>query len=640
MSILCARLCRHLSWTDLLSFVGVLVYTAVMWHFAHIQLSVLDEGLYLYKGWLLASGRYWPFQDYGVWMNQMPLAYLIPGGVQLLFGPGLTTGRIFAFVLAIFSVLGWWLTTRRLAGAWMAAALVWAMALNLAAARMSAMAASQGLIAALLAWTMFFGLGAERSRWQLFTAGILAGVIVMVRINLILLLPLLIAYRFWQDGAATHPGLQRKAGTFWLLAGMAIPFAGLHALYWPNILRIWARWLPFPFLADFFPPPNTPVWKSTPLLGFKIASFFLAFRAYFAALFGSVSTLIFWPAGEFREQKTALFLAGFVSSSFVLHAWAALGNEYCIFCFPTYTTFYAGAGLLLTAITFLYWKRQIPAWRSGIGMLVLLVLLGGMAYSAEGLVRDSLPEHFYKRLMSLPVPGREGVQIWQIVANKFHLEYEQIADMLSWIFPVTAAITVGIILLLVSPWLLRFIKWVILRIGKTAPGNFSHLAVEGSASRLYQAVSLILLMGSLLAPSPWLSGELKSYDCPSNVLPSYDAVGAQLAALIPPGSKIYWDGYSPVTLLYLPEIEILPGQLHGVYSFRISSDDDALRRYGWWNESLAASWLAQADFVLIEQRNFERENMLLTQSANFDLILETNPQSCRADSAILVYRKK
>ncbi len=74
---------RRLSWADLLAFAGVVWYAAVMWHFAHIQLSVVDEGLYLYKGWLLASGRYWPFQDNGLWMNQMPLAYLIPGWVQL-----------------------------------------------------------------------------------------------------------------------------------------------------------------------------------------------------------------------------------------------------------------------------------------------------------------------------------------------------------------------------------------------------------------------------------------------------------------------------------------------------------------------------------------------------------------------------
>lgn len=619
----------------------MLVYAAVIWHFAHIQLSVLDEGLYLYKGWLLASGHYRPFQDYGVWMNQMPLAYLIPGGVQLLFGPGLTTGRIFAFVLATFSVLGWWLTARRLAGAWMAAALVWAMALNAAAARMSAMAASQGLIAALLAWTMFFGLGAERSRWQLFLAGVLAGVTVMVRINLILLLPLLAAYRFWEDWRDTHVLRSQRWGSLWMLAGMLLIFGGSHALYWPNILRIWARWLPFPFLADFFPPANTPVWNPTPLLGFKIASFFLAFRAHFAALFGSLAALIFWPATTgFREQKTALFLMVFVSTSFILHAWAALGNEYCIFCFPTYTTFYAGAGLLLTAITFLHWRRQIPAWRSAIGTLFVLVLLGGMAYSAEGLVRNSLPDHFYKQLMSLPMPGRAGVQIWQMVANKFHLEYEQIAEMLEWLFPVTAAITAGMIVLLLSPFLFRLVRWVVLLLGKATQRPSALLSVDEPASRLYQGISIMLLMGILLAPSPWLSGELNAYDCPSSVLSSYDAVGAQLATLIPPGSKIYWDGYSPVTLLYLPEIEILPGQLHGVYSFRISNDDDALRRYGWWNQSLADSWLKQADFVLIEQRNFKREDELLTQFTDFDLVFQTTPQSCRADSAILVYRRK
>ncbi len=350
---------------------------------------------------------------------------------------------------------------------------------------------------------------------------------------------------------------------------------------------------------------------------------------------GSLAALIFWPAApRFQQQKTALFLLTFLISSFALHAWAALGNEYCIFCLQTYTTFYAGASLLLTAITLPHWKRQIPAWRSGIGMLVLLALLGGMAYSAEGLVRDSLPEHFYKRLMSLPMPGWDGVQIWQIAANKFHLEYEQIAELLQWAFPVTVAVVGGWMVVLLAPWLLQTGRRLLSRIRPMAPS-------QENTGRLYAGFLLLLVSGALLAGSPFLAGEYKAYDCPNSVLPSYEAAGKQLAALIPAGAKVYWDGYSPVTLLSLPlEIEILPGQLHGIYSFRVSEDDEALRRYGWWNQSLADSWLAQADFVLIEQRNFERESISPAQLTGFDLVLQTRPQSCRADSAILVYRKK
>ena len=127
---------------NLLSIAGLALYAMQLWTFAHSQLSVLDEGLYLYKGWLFASGRYNPFQDYGAWTNQMPLAFLIPGWVQLLFGVGLRTGRMLAILLGLLMLIGLWLTARRLGGAWVAAGCVMVMALNPAAERMYALATS------------------------------------------------------------------------------------------------------------------------------------------------------------------------------------------------------------------------------------------------------------------------------------------------------------------------------------------------------------------------------------------------------------------------------------------------------------------------------------------------------------------
>ena len=77
---------------------------------------MLDEGLYLYKGFLYASGRYWPFQDFGPWTNHMPLAFLIPGWIQRLVEPGLRTGRLYALALAALFLLAVWILARRLGG--------------------------------------------------------------------------------------------------------------------------------------------------------------------------------------------------------------------------------------------------------------------------------------------------------------------------------------------------------------------------------------------------------------------------------------------------------------------------------------------------------------------------------------------
>jgi len=157
------------------------------------------------------------------------------------------------------------------------------------------------------------------------------------------------------------------------------------------------------------------------------------------------------------------------------------------------------------------------------------------------------------------------------------------------------------------------------------------------------ALLVFVLLGMVFSPSPLLAGEYNSYDCQSNVIPGYEAVGAKLAKIIPPGSSVYWDGYSPVSLLYLPGVKIYPAQLHGTYSFRISNDDDALLKYGWWNQHLAEKWLAEADFVLVEDRNMARNDWLAQalESGAYRQVAVTGPQAaCQPKSFFHVYRRK
>ena len=68
------------SWApEFLALLGVLLYLIQAWHYAHTTIPGLDEGSYLFKGYLYLHGIYEPFQPYGPLTNKAPLAFLIPG---------------------------------------------------------------------------------------------------------------------------------------------------------------------------------------------------------------------------------------------------------------------------------------------------------------------------------------------------------------------------------------------------------------------------------------------------------------------------------------------------------------------------------------------------------------------------------
>ena len=106
---------RNLPWlTEGVAIIGGILYFVQSLRNAHGLDSILDEGAYLFKGYLFATGQYVPFQDYGLWTNKMPLSFLLPGYIQLVFGPGVRTGRYFAVFLGLLILFGLWLLAKRL----------------------------------------------------------------------------------------------------------------------------------------------------------------------------------------------------------------------------------------------------------------------------------------------------------------------------------------------------------------------------------------------------------------------------------------------------------------------------------------------------------------------------------------------
>jgi hypothetical protein len=618
---------------------GLAWYTAQLFRFAHSQESVLDEGAYVYKGLLFATGQYFLYQPYGPWSNHMPLAFLIPGYLQVLFGPGLRTARYTSIFFAVLLLAGVWILARRMGGGWWAAAAVWALAINPALLKTFSTAVSQGLVACMLVWTLVLVLGEKRPPWQIALGSILTGLMIMTRINMLPVLPLLVLYIFWEHG--------KKVGWVSALAG-SLTIAFWHLVYWPDILQIWTR-LPkslTPFLNPWrLPNSYKGSWKPDVTLSERILSLFHSLRFHFAATVGALTSVFLWPrmsawrTGDkghrgdkdhrMSDFRSAVFLLALFVTLLAAHMGYALGKDYCVFCLAGYMAFFSVTGILLVVQTFGVWREQIPGWLQGLAMIVVLALSAGIGFGSF----EETGEALYN--LSIPgwLAGSSGagpVALGALLVNKFGLGTQALRRLL----PISFGLAAGVVCLLAA-----LLAWWVRR-QQACRQNGKALSIAPSYG--YWALVIFLLAGTLLTPSAVLGGGYNTYDCNGDVIATYEAAGAHLAQNIPPGSLVYWKGsLSTVPLLYVPDIRIFPAQINDGYSFLESGDDlDLMVRFGRWNEALAHQWADQADFILIEERSFKGWLRDLVTSGGFQA-LEPTPLTvqCRENSQILIFKR-
>lgn len=602
-------------WTaEIIALLGGVWSALQLWSFAHLQESVLDEGAYVYKGYLFASGQYQPYQPYGPWSNHMPLAFLIPGYIQEWFEPGLRTARLFAIFLAILMLLGLWLISQRLGNRWWAAGAIWIMALNPATLKAYSTAVSQGLTACMLVWMLVLVLGENRPTWQLILGSILAGLIVMTRENMLPILPILVLYLLWEYG--WRVGLLSA-----FTSGLTLIF--FFALYWPGILQVWnrlPRWAT-PFLSAWRLPKNYDgTWDPVVTNAGRVLSFFHALRFQFASILGPVAVLLLWPKKwkSTTQFRSAVFLLVLFITLMATHMWAALGKEYCIFCLAGYVAFFSPLGLILLVLTFQAWRRQLPAWLQGIIIVVILATCAGLGFgSFEELGNPIYDLGIPQWLLGSNTPGTAA--LGAVLVNKFSFQAQDLRRILPTVFGFGA----GLLLLLLA--------WGAKKIAREKQTSFG-----------YWALSTFLALGILLSPGQVLGGGYSAYDCSQDVIASYEAAGKHLAATIPPGSRVYWRGtLSAVPLLYVPGIHIYPPQINDGYTYLEGGGDlDQIYRLGRWNEALARQWLNEADIILVEARFFKGWLRDAMMNLRIEQLSPTPPTVyCREDSQILIFKK-
>jgi len=614
-----------------LSILGGLIYLIRSGISAHTQLSYLDEGAYLLKGYLFASGEYWPFQDFGPWTNHMPLSFLIPGWVQELLGPGLRTGRYFAVFLSVVMLVGIWILGRRIGGKWWAAGLVWFFVFNSPAIKTFSVMGSQGLVACILVWILVLTIGSFRPLWQILLGIILAGGLLLTRINLAPVLPILILYIFWENGW--------KKGFTSTLIGILVVGVG-HAFFWPGILRLWAKWLPsnlIPFLRDFQPPANAaPRVIPDVALYNRVVSFVQGMQYHFFAIGGAVFAIFAWPGKKDRKSdwrfRAFVFLMVLFSCLFFIHMWASLWNTYCVYCFKAYLFFFDILGILLVPLTFIAWGNGLNPIRRWFSVPTMIAISLMMAFDVSIVLgKEVITNQIIRKIMTLQLPRMDGfnikqgaITLWGLLSNKFGWSEDQIFQ--------TAAVVLrrslpGLIVLIICGGLFYFL----VRRSRVVAGE---LAVRNNNKFRMAPVHILWIMGVVV--SLGLGFAPQEADCGWDVISTYEAGGAHLADHVPAGSLIYWNGgLSAVPLLYLPDFQMYPPQINNGYSLRSGGDKSELVRYGWWSEDVSQDWKQEADVFLIEGWREQVDGYYFDELTPTQSLLP-----CRSKSEIHIYVRR
>lgn len=642
----------HIWFAYLLAIAGGVWFVMRAWELAQTLPSLVwDESMYLYKGYLFATGRYQPFADYGVWTNQMPVAFLIPGYIQKWYGPGVEVGRIYAVVVGSLALLGIWAAVRRSSNAWWAVGAVAVILSNPGIMQVFSQSFSQVLVTMFFAWMLFFGLGERRQDWEIALAAFFAGLAGMARINVLPALPLFLIYVYWR--------YDKRAGRIAMLAGLA-PVVFFHVLYWPDILKIWAYWIPpelFPPIMDYRSPwreiflPDNFSWlpfsgwwgDKTQLAWVGIRSFWHAIRANFVVFFGIIVTLLLYPwstrhdriYSEKQKHKEVIYLLVSFWVLFFVHLWAANGKSCQFVCFPGYILFFFVFGLVLVPLAASEWQIDMPVWKQVVGVVLIFVLLLTLETNLD-FPYDNFRLDLIQNTFDLEIPrfnGEQGennsVKLFQVLENKFGYDHYPLRRFI--LYDPQAAV------------ILRYVK-IALVVGAAIPiawrlVNLRRRRVDKRINFGFFALMFTLAAGIVFGGGRLFGNVMTRDTCPTSIIADYERVGNQLSRYISDGDQIFYRVKPDMLLLELPEVEIYPPQLNFLYTY---VDDpyagiNSLTRFSWWNPVLKEEWLAASDYVLVESRFMDEEWQQRVDDGELRQLFVSSPfENCRGDDARIV----
>jgi hypothetical protein len=90
----------------------------------------------------------------------------------------------------------------------------------------------------------------------------------------------------------------------------------------------------------------------------------------------------------------------------------------------------------------------------------------------------------------------------------------------------------------------------------------------------------------------------------------------------------------------MPQVKVYPPQLNHVHSYFVGGKSDVLLRFSQWNDDLARQWLADADYIMVQntEKVYLTDEML--ESGQFVKIFSApRAEKCRWQSVIQVYKR-
>lgn len=316
----------------------------------------------------------------------------------------------------------------------------------------------------------------------------------------------------------------------------------------------------------------------------------------------------------------AVFLGATFFSLFLLHTLASLPTDFCVHCFSAYQAFYITAGFFFILIVF---SNGLNNSKPRLLLLMVSILffagnLGLYYYQRWG---DWLLNHILLPRLNRMIRGGgfSATSLKEVLTYTFNLAPE----IQKRIVPVGAGILVGLILIVLI-WAAH------------------HFLLQKRSTGIYPLANMMLasclLVGTVFpATLRNTAGEEK---CSTHFLFSYEEAGRTLAKLIPPGSRVYWNGSGRhlAFMLYMGDIKIFPPQIHAGGGYVIG-DSQTLLKFGLFNEELDKQWRDSADILIIWNTYFTKEVRAYIDQSAYEQIPFDMGKLAQCEDPLYVFRR-